>query len=170
MGTGTPSSLPCTCRQLLSTRPSCPSRHAPTDPCYESPTMKGSSQWAGERDQQAQPPPRMRQGSTGGREWTAGGERTPALSPGCSAGPSPPGPTPTAQTTDLEHRLCPPRVPPLLSSTSLFHQRDTPLPLTAHAEPVTGARGFHFLGHRVVGSTLVRSLVLPARVHNLEVS
>lgn len=45
-----------------------------------------------------------------------------------------------------------------------------PVPLTAHAQPVTGARGFHFLGHWVVGSTFVHPLVLLAGVHNLEVS
>lgn len=45
-----------------------------------------------------------------------------------------------------------------------------PVPLTAHAQPITGARGFHFLGHWVVGGTFVHPLVLLAGVHNLEVS
>lgn len=43
------------------------------------------------------------------------------------------------------------------------------LVLTAHAQPVAGARGFHFLGHWVVGGTLVRALVLLAGIDNLEI-
>lgn len=46
---------------------------------------------------------------------------------------------------------------------------DKSLVLTAHAQPVTGAGGFHFLRHRVVSSTLVHALILLAGIDDLEI-